>query len=33
MLLTLVMLFAAPEGCVDVKQQCRVCTSSDSKQR
>lgn len=33
MLLTLVMLLAAPEGCVDVKQQCRACTASDSKQR
>jgi hypothetical protein len=32
MLLTLVMLLAAPDGCVDVKQQCRACTSSDSKQ-
>ncbi len=33
MLLTLAILLAAPEGCVDVKQQCHACTSSDSKQR
>ena len=33
MLLTLVILLAAPEGCVDVKQQCRACTFSAGKQR
>lgn len=33
MLLTLAILLAAPGGCVEVKQQCRACTSSDGKQR
>jgi len=33
MLLTVAMLLAAPERCVDVKQQCRACTSSNSRQR
>jgi len=33
MLLMMLMLLAAPEACVDVKQQCRACTFSDGKQR
>jgi hypothetical protein len=33
MLITLALMLAAPQGCTEVKQQCRACASSDGKQR
>jgi len=33
MFLTLALLLAAPQGCVDTKRECRACTMTDGKQR
>lgn len=32
MLTTLALLFAAPQSCADIREQCRACTESSAKQ-
>lgn len=32
MFLTLSLLLAAPQGCIDEKQECRACTTTKGKQ-